>query len=182
MDMTAATTRSQQAAAFNVPPWVAPDTSALLQVNKSSVPFSSFATSKISFPAGALFARITTVTHAPRQTYSSVQVGRDAHVELNSDILFINHSCAPSLEFDMARFEVRVVKERALREGDELSFFYPSTEWTMAQPFDCRCNAPNGICLGRIEGAETLGKAVLSRYWLNEHIEEMLAAREEATR
>ena len=91
MDMTAATTRSQQVLAFKIPPWVAPDTSALLQVNKSSVPFSSSATSKISVPAGALFARITTATHTPCQTYSSVQVGRDAHVELNSDMLFINH-------------------------------------------------------------------------------------------
>ena len=97
-------------------------------------------------------------------------------------MLFINHSCAPSLEFDMARFEVRVVKERALREGDELSFFYPSTEWRMAQPFKCQCDAPRRIYLGRIQGAETSDKAVLSHYWLNEHIEEMLAAREEATR
>lgn len=130
--MTAATTRSQQAPAFNVPTRVAPKTPTLLQVKKSSVPFSSSATSKISLPAGALFTRIRTATHAPRQTYSSVQVGRDAHVELNSDILFINHSCAPCLEFDMATFEVRVVKERALREGDELFFFYPSTEWRVA--------------------------------------------------
>ena len=180
--MTAATTRSQQAPAFDIPPWVAPDTRTLLQVNRSSVPFGSSATSKISLPAGALFARLTTVTHTLRQTYSSVQVGRDAHVELNSDIQFINHSCTPSLEFDVARFEVRVVKERALREGDELSFFYPSTEWRMAQPFECHCGAPNRICLGRIKGAETLDKAVLSRYWLNKHVEEMLAAREEATR
>ena len=177
--MKAATLHHQQTPAFNVPPWVAPDTTALLQVNKSSIPFRSSATSKISLPAGAPFARITTVTNAPRQTYSSVQVGRNAHVELNSDLVFINHSCTPSLEFDMARFEIRVVKERALREGDELSFFYPSTEWRMAQPFDCQCNAPNETCLQRISGAETLDKAILRRYWLNEHIEEMLAAREE---
>lgn len=35
---------------------------------------------------------------------------------------------------------------------------------------------------GKFKGAETLDTAVLSRYWLNEHAEEMLAAREEATR
>lgn len=51
----------------------------------------------------------------------------------------------------------------------------------MAQPFECQSDAPHGICLGRIKGAETVDKVVLSRYWLNEHIEEMLAAREEAT-
>ena len=57
-----------------------------------------------------------------------MQGSRDALVELNSDMLIINYSCAPSLEFDMAGFQVRVVKGSALREGDELSFFDPSME------------------------------------------------------
>ena len=47
----------------------------------------------------------------------------------------------------------------------------------MAQPLDCRCDAPKGICLRRTEGAETLDETLLSRYWLNEHIDELLAAR-----
>lgn len=37
---------------------------------------------------------------------------------------------------------------RALRDiqpGDELSFFYPSTEWEMAQGFECKCGAKVGI-------------------------------------
>lgn len=75
----------------------------------------------------------------------------------------------------MARFEIRVVQDRPLREGDELSFFYPSTEWRMTQPFDCQCDAPKKLCLKRIEGAENLSNAVLGRYWLNKHIEELLA-------
>lgn len=83
----------------------------------------------------------------------------------------------PTLEFDMARFEIRVVKDRPLREGDELSFFYPSTEWRMAQPFDCRCGAPKGICLNRMAGAESLSDIVLGHYWLKKHIEDLLADR-----
>lgn len=178
IEMTAAIHPVQQDLAFKVvPPWVAPDTASLLQVSRGEIPFSSSATSKVFLPAGALFARITTATYTPHQTYSSVQVGPEVHVELKSDLLFIDHSCQPSLEFDMARFEVRVVKDRPLCEGDKLSFFYPSTEWKMAQPFDCRCDAPKEVCLKRIEGAEGLDDTVLSRYWLNEHINELLAVR-----
>ncbi|KAI4187254.1 MAG: hypothetical protein L6R41_002928 [Letrouitia leprolyta] len=174
--MTAAVdSRQQEPALKAIPPWVAPHTPSLLRVDKGEVQFSSSATSKVSLPAGALFARITTATYTPHQTYSSVQVGQDEHVDLNSDLVFINHSCQPSLEFDMARFEIRVVRDRPLREGDELTFFYPSTEWRMAQPFDCHCDAPKGICLKRVEGAETLDDSILRRYWFNEHIEQLLA-------
>lgn len=175
--MTAAISRNRPEGAFKVPLWVAPDIPSLLQVNRGEVPFGSSASSKISLPVGALFARITSATYTPHQTYSSIQIGRDVNLELNSDLVFINHGCNPSLEFDMARFEIRVVKDRPLHEGDELSFFYPSTEWRMAQPFDCRCDAPKGICLKSIEGAENLSDAVLGRYWLNKHIEELLAYR-----
>ncbi|KAI4212942.1 MAG: hypothetical protein LQ351_004468 [Letrouitia transgressa] len=176
--MTAAVDPSQQEPAPKVvPPWVALHTPSLLRVIKGEAQFSSFATSKVSLPAGALFARITNATYTTQPTYSSVQVGHYAHIELNSDLMFINHSCQPSLEFDMVRFEVRVVKDRPLREGDVLSFFYPSTEWRMAQPFNCHCDAPKGICLKSIEGAETLDDSVLGRYWFNEHIVQLLAAR-----
>ena len=66
--------------------------------------------------------------------------------------------------------EVRVSRYRDLKEGDILSFFYPSTEWTMVQPFMCFCNEET--CLGKINGASQMGKAKLKGYWLNQHIEE----------
>ena len=77
----------------------------------------------------------------------------------------------------MTRFEVRVVQHRPLRKGDELSFFYPSTEWDMAQPFDCGCGASKEVCLKWITGAKTVDEKILRRYWLNQHIEELLAER-----
>lgn len=160
-----------------IPAWVGPNIPYLLQVNRSELAFASSATSRVFLQPGALFARITSATYAPNPTYTSVQAGRDVNVELNSDLVFINHSCDPSLEFDMTRFEVRVVKHRPLYEGGELSFFYPSTEWRMAQPFDCQCTAPEGICLKRVEGAVKLDVAVLKRYWLNKHVEELLEER-----
>ena len=72
----------------------------------------------------------------------------------------------------MAAMEVRVVADRALKKGDVLTFFYPSTEWEMAQEFECGCGSER--CLGRINGAKDMKVEELRRYWLNEHIEEML--------
>lgn len=120
-----------------------------------------------------MFARITNPTPAT-VAYSSVQASKDLHIELNCDLVYINHSCKPTLVFDMQRWEVRVNPdlERGLREGDELTFFYPSTEWEMAQPFDCLCGTEE--CRGRISGAKDTSLDVLDEYWLNPHIEELL--------
>ncbi|KAJ5666628.1 hypothetical protein N7462_011037 [Penicillium macrosclerotiorum] len=152
----------------DLPPPTHPDR---LQVNRSTKAFGSGAISLIDLPAGTLFAKITTATPG-RKAYTSVQTGRDTHIELNSDLVFCNHSCAPSLVFDMARMEVRVVDEKPLRAGDALTFFYPSTEWEMDQAFQCNCGARE--CRGWISGAKTMSTQELEGYWLNSHIAELL--------
>jgi hypothetical protein len=149
-----------------------------LTVSRSSKAFSSYAVSLVSLPAGALFAPLTGTTSSGK-AYSSVQTGRDEHIELNSDLLYCNHSCAPSLEFDMARLEVRVARGRALKAGDRLTFWYPSTEWDMAQPFECQCGTRP--CKGWIAGAGQMDETVVRGYWLNGHIEELLRERKEKT-
>ena len=149
-----------------------------VQVVRSSKAFASGAVSLIDLPAGALFAPITTATPGPKR-WTSVQSGRDSHIELNSDLVFCNHSCNPSLNFDMHKMEVRVVDERPLKKGDALTFFYPSTEWDMDQKFTCTCGAGEGVCNGLISGAKDMSRDRLSRYWLNPHIEELLRERDE---
>lgn len=134
----------------------------------------SWAESLVDLPAGSLFSPITTATKEDYPTYATVQAGRDLHIQLNSDLVFINHSCEPTLEFDMERMEVRVARDRDLKQGDLLSFFYPSTEWTLAEPFDCWCGVGEGKCVGRIEGAANMGPEKLRQYYLNEHIRKML--------
>lgn len=62
--------------------------------------------------------------------------------------------------------------EGGLKEGDELTFFYPSTEWKMAQPFDCLCGTKD--CRGTISGANGMSREILSKYWLNPHIADLL--------
>ncbi|KAJ5281742.1 hypothetical protein N7478_007114 [Penicillium angulare] len=142
-----------------------------LHVNRSSKAFGSGAYSLIDLPAGALFAKITTATPG-KKAYTSVQTGADTHIELNSDLVFCNHSCAPTVVFDMARMEVRAVDDRPLKKGDALTFFYPSTEWDMDQAFQCTCGANE--CKGWIAGAKDMPSAVLDEYWLNPHITSLL--------
>jgi len=150
------------------------DIASRLFVERSEKAFGSRSVSLVDLPAGAIFAKITTATPSTK-AYSSVQISESAHIELNSDLVYINHSCDPNLVFDMARFEVRVVKDKELRKGDSLTFWYPSSEWDMAQPFDCTCGSKD--CRGVISGAKDMDEQVLRHYWLNEHIERMLAAR-----
>ncbi|RMZ68838.1 galactose-proton symport [Pyrenophora seminiperda CCB06] len=155
-----------------IPAWVKPDLSRLLRVEHNPGSFTSRSVSLVTLPSGAVFARITNPTPAI-VAYSSVQASRNLHIELNSDLVYINHSCAPSLVFDMARWEIRVSEQgKGLKEGDELTFFYPSTEWVMAQPFDCLCKTER--CVGRVSGARDMDAGVLGRYWLNRHVEELL--------
>jgi hypothetical protein len=48
---------------------------------------------------------------------------------------------------------------KGLKAGQELTFFYPSTEWDMDQGFDCFCGSEN--CLGYIGGAKNMTPAQL---------------------
>lgn len=153
---------------------VVPDLATRLHVERSEKAFGSRAVSRVDLPAGALFARITTATSGSK-AYSSVQTSEDSHIELNSELLYCNHSCSPSLVFDMSKFEVRVNPEKDLRKGEVLTFWYPSSEWEMAQPFDCTCGT--SMCRGTISGAKDMDEKVLREYWLNPHIERMLDSR-----
>jgi hypothetical protein len=155
-----------------IPAWVQPDLTRLLRVERNPGSFASRSVSLVNLPANSIFARISNPTPAT-VAYSSVQASRDLHIELNCDLLYINHSCRPKLVFDMQRWEVRVSSDGDLKEGDELTFFYPSTEWHMSQPFECGCKEK--VCRGKISGAKDMDEKVLSEYWLNAHIEEMLA-------
>lgn len=154
------------------PAWPQPSHPTLINVVKSSTAFSSYAISLVSRPAGNHFARITKHYVVPSRTFATVETPNGRHIDLNSDLFYINHSCNPSLEFDMALMEVRVSRYRELRKGDVLTFFYPSTESFLAQPFKCFCG--EATCKGTIQGAEQMGAAQLTGYWLNQHVENRL--------
>jgi hypothetical protein len=107
-------------------------------------------------------------------SYLTVQVGIDKHILLYPEHLqYINHSCNPNVFFDT--HTMKIVALKPIAEGDEMTFFYPSTEWNMAQPFTCLCGSSN--CLGEIKGAAHIPPEILSRYKLTRFIQQQLHER-----
>lgn len=117
-----------------------------------------------AFAAGA---EILTVTGRAADAPSrfSIQVGLDEHLEPGDETgispaatrfpwRFLNHSCAPTAMLSGRRLLARV----PLAIGDEVTFDYDTTEWTMAEPFDCGCGHVG--CRGRVAGYRHLGAGV----------------------
>ncbi|KAI9782852.1 MAG: hypothetical protein M1816_001672 [Peltula sp. TS41687] len=146
--------------------------------------------SRFARPHGSHLCYITAYTPGSEATWSSVQTSETSHVELNSALVYMNHSCAPTVEIDVrapdthGRYpdgisgEVRVAHDRDLEVGDELTFFYPSTEWDSARPFKCLCGAGEGRCIGTQGGSKHLSKEVLDRYYLSQHIKALVGKRD----
>lgn len=107
-------------------------------------------------------------------TYLTIQTGEFKHITLSPDFLqYVNHSCDPNVFFDTRQMQFIALKE--IEPGDELVFFYPSTEWEMVQPFDCFCG--NSCCLHNIRGAAFLSEEEIARYRLTDFIREQLQNR-----
>jgi len=154
--------------------WTQPSHPGVLDIS-SGAGGGSFMTHAVAgrdFPAGAVIAKMSAATPASRRSYATVQAGTAADIDLNSDLVYCNHSCDPNVVFDMKKMEARVGDKKAVRKGEDLTFFYPSTEWDMQQPFQCTCGAEG--CVGLVKGARWMSEEQLGRYWLNEHIEQLV--------
>lgn len=107
----------------------------------------------------------------PEPSYLTLQVGIGRHIMMEPEHLqYINHSCDPNVFFDTHSMQVVALKH--IEEGDELTFFYPSTEWDMAQPFTCYCGSHR--CLGEIRGAAHISPEILAGYRLTLFIQQQL--------
>lgn len=97
----------------------------------------------------------------------TVQVSETQHIILKPEFLqYINHSCNPNTFFNTSTMQLEALQP--IIPGDEFTFFYPSTEWFMAEPFQCRCGEAN--CIGIIKGAKELSKDLLAHYRLTDFI------------
>lgn len=123
-----------------------------------------------SFTKGQFIHRISDFRITQEPTFSSIQIGADAHIEDLGSIAYLNHSCRPTTFVDTGALTVHAVRDIA--PGEELTFFYPSTEWDMDRPFDCLCGEPS--CINRVAGAKHLPAAILNRFVLNQHVLELL--------
>lgn len=99
--------------------------------------FSSKLIADRAFVKDQVIVDLTGLTPGPKR-YSSVQISTTEHVELNSDLLYLNHSCDPSTYLNIEKRALVALKD--IQQGDELDFFYPSTEWDMGK-FTCFLNS-----------------------------------------
>ena len=127
-----------------------------------------------SFQPGEVIANFSAGTISAEPTYLTIQVGTRKHVTFDPEFLqYINHSCDPNVFIDTTTMQAIALKE--LKPEDELTFFYPSTEWKMTQRFHCYCGSPH--CLGEIKGAAYLSKEARERYRFTDFIQQQLAKR-----
>ena len=79
--------------------------------------------------------------HFPFPTRTSIQVGKDKHVE-NYEGGLINHNCNPNSNI-LTIPDVEpaiVVANTTIFKGEEITFDYETTEVDMAKPFKCNCH------------------------------------------
>lgn len=127
-----------------------------------------------SFEPAEVIADFSAGTIAAEPTYLTVQVGVNKHITLQPEFLqYINHSCEPNVFFDTTTMQVVALKE--IKSGDEMLFFYPSTEWKMTQTFTCYC--ASAVCVGEVKGAAYLSKEAQEKYRLTDFIQQQLAKR-----
>jgi hypothetical protein len=110
-------------------------------------------------------------------TRYSVQVGHALHLDLPNrygpeEIMdrfywrFMNHCCEPNA---MIRGR-ELVALRPIEPWEDITFHYNSTEYELAEPFDCRCGSDR--CEGKIQGFGTLSETDRERLrpWLADHL------------
>ena len=127
-----------------------------------------------SYQPGEVIADFSASTISAEPTYLTVQVGIRKHITLHPEFLqYINHGCDPNVFFNTTTMQVVALKRLMPRE--EMTFFYPSTEWRMTQSFRCYCGSPH--CLGKIRGAAFLTKEEQEKYRFTDFIQQQLAKR-----
>lgn len=99
----------------------------------------------------------------------TVQIAKDKHTHVGK-LAALNHSCDPNVILDTEH--MLMIARRDIEKGEELSFFYPSTEWEMQAPFICLCGSTN--CIHVVAGARFLPLSTLETQYLSKHIREMM--------
>ena len=122
-----------------------------------------------------LFAITGRETSIP--TRYSLQVGPSLHLDQDcardeSDLVkryfwrYLDHHCDPSTVIR----DRKVVAIRDIAEGEGVTFDYNTTEYEMAEPFQCHCESAR--CVGMVRGARHLTRAQRSRLarWLPDYL------------
>ena len=106
-----------------------------------------------SFEAGDLILPIQgTLVSSP--TRHTIQIDMDKHLALSLDdpAIKLNHHC--NANACLLPHQKALIARYAIPEGDEIFFNYLTSEFELAHPFDCQCDA--AICPGKIRGCRYL--------------------------
>src|ERR1700704_3620772 len=107
--------------------------------------------SRKEFNANEVIAGFSWKKIHSKPSYLTIQISDNEHIELMPEYLeCVNHSCDPNCFFDTSK--QLFVSLKSIKEGEEFTFFYPSSEWDMDQAFQCNCRSE--VCLGLIKGAK----------------------------
>ncbi|MCC6261169.1 MAG: SET domain-containing protein [Anaerolineales bacterium] len=126
-------------------------------------------TTKQAYKKGEVICAMPSENLTDKPNRFTVQIAREQHTHVGK-LAALNHSCDPNVILDTKNMEMVACKD--IQKGEELFFFYPSTEWEMAAPFICLCGAPN--CIHVVAGARFLPLSTLEHHYLNPHIRETI--------
>lgn len=125
----------------------------------------------IGFKMNEVICAFSAANVYEQPNYLTVQKGLRQHITLQPEFLqYTNHSCAPNVFFDTEAMELIAIRD--IERHEEFSFFYPSTEYDMAQPFICYCG--ESCCLENIRGAKYLSPQILDQYRLTKFIQQQI--------
>jgi hypothetical protein len=128
--------------------------------------------SRLPFGPDEVITEFGAATTSAGPSYLTIQTGVKKHITLLPEYLqYINHSCNPNVFFDTTTMQLIALIN--ILPGEEFTFFYPSTEWKMAQPFQCFCGHAN--CIREIRGAYSLSPEIIGQYRLTDFIKNQLA-------
>ena len=144
----------------------------MLKIERGGSPYGARLITDQLLGKGELICHITGYRVVPEATYQTVQIGAHSHIEELGVLAYLNHSCQPNTIVDTTALTVTAIRDIAA--GEELNFFYPSTEWEMDRPFICLCGSPQ--CVRLVAGAKYLSIDTLARYFINQHIRDMAIA------
>lgn len=103
------------------------------------------------------------VFRSPERTWQTVQIDVDAHVRISVPFEFVNHSCDPNCGIKPNRHAAYdLVAMRGVEAGEEVTFDYCTTEWSIVG-FD-RCDCRSDRCRGIVRGGKFLSLDELERY------------------
>ena len=124
---------------------------------------------KQAYKTGEMICEMPSENIMDKPNRFTVQIAKDRHTHVGK-LAALNHSCDPNVVLDTER--MLMIARRDIEKGEELSFFYPATEWEMQAPFICLCGSAN--CIHVVAGARFLPLSTLETHYLNKHIREMM--------